>query len=187
MKVLSAHLWEKKEDVLHMPISVVLQQACVGKRTIVLACVCEGKNAGEAGVTESGYFTEGLTEWFHRVGIRLCERKEEEKAAKALGTEIARLEKENREYTAKNGLESRLHYWGIFLIEDRAWIFTRGECKGFLLNRRFQKKNMKEIIKRERLIGQQILLVRILHVENEKGFSFVKVDDIAKLRFLMKN
>lgn len=49
------------------------------------------------------------------------------------------------------------------------------------------KKNMKEIIERERLIGQQILLVRILHVENEKGFSFVKVDDIAKLRFLMKN
>lgn len=146
MKVLSAHLWEKKEDVSHMPISVVLQQACVGKRTIVLACVCEGKNAGEAGVTESGYFTEGLTEWFHRVGIRLCERKEEEKAATALGTEIARLEKENREYTGKNGLESRLHYWGIFLIEDRAWIFARGECKGFLLNRRFQKKNMKEII-----------------------------------------
>lgn len=49
------------------------------------------------------------------------------------------------------------------------------------------KKNMKEIIERERLIGQQILLVRILHVENEKGFSFVKVDDIAKWMDISKD
>lgn len=46
---------------------------------------------------------------------------------------------------------------------------------------------MKEIIERERLIGQQILLVRILHVENEKGFSFVKVDDIAKWMDISKD
>ncbi len=128
-----------------MPISLVLQQACVVRKTIVLACVCEGKNTGEAGVTESGYFTEGLTEWFHREGIRLCERKEEEKAAARLEGEILRLEKENREYAGRKGVESELHYWGIFMIEDKAWIFARGECKGFLLNRRFQKKNMREI------------------------------------------
>lgn len=128
-----------------MPISLVLQQACTNKKTIVLACVCESKNTKEAGVTESGYFTEGLTEWFHREGIRLCERKEEEKAAGRLESEIMRLEKENKEYAGKKSLESKLHYWGIFLIEDRAWIFARGKCKGFLLNRRFQKKNLREI------------------------------------------
>lgn len=146
MKVLSAHLWEKENNASYMPISLVLQQACAGKKTIVLACVCEGKNIGETGVTESGYFTEGLTEWFHRKGIRLCERKEEEKAADSLEREIARLEKENREYVGKKGLGFKLHYWGIFLIEDRAWIFAQGECKGFLLNRRFQKKNIREIL-----------------------------------------
>ena len=145
MKVLSAHLWEKKEDVSHMPISLVLQQACAGRKTIVLACVCEGKNTGEAGVTESGYFTEGLTEWFHRECIQLCERKEEERAADSLKREIVCLEKEACEYMNKKGLESKLHYWGILLIENRAWIFARGACKGFLLNRRFQKKNMREI------------------------------------------
>ncbi len=145
MKVLSAHLWEKEKDITHMPISLVLQQACINKKTIVLACVCESKNTKEAGVTESGYFTEGLTEWFHREGIRLCERKEEEKAAAGLEREIERLEKENRVYAGKKCLESKLHYWGIFMIEERAWIFARGESKGFLLNRRFQKKNMREI------------------------------------------
>lgn len=145
MKVLSAHLWEKKEEVSHMPISLVLQQACAGKKTIVLACVCEGKNTGETGVTESGYFTEGLTEWFHREGVRLCERREEEKAANCLEREILRLEKENREYAMRKGQGSKLQYWGIFMVEDKAWIFECGECKGFLLNRRFQKKNMREI------------------------------------------
>lgn len=145
MKVLSAHLWERENVVLHMPISLVLQQACTDKKMLTLACVCEGKSTGEIGVTESGYFTEGLTEWFHREGIRLCERKEEEKAVLCLEKEIARLEKENRDYTVRKGLESLLHYWGIFLVDDKAWIFAQGECKGFLLNRRFQKKNMREI------------------------------------------
>ena len=145
MKVLSAYLWEKEKYVSHMPISLVLQQACAGRKTIVLACVCEGKNTGETGVTESGYFTEGLTEWFHREGIRLCERREDDKATDSLFREIDRLEKENRDYVSKKGLVSKLDYWCIFLVEDRAWIYARGECKGFLLNRRFQKKNMREI------------------------------------------
>lgn len=145
MKVLSAHLWEKEKDVLHMPISLVLQQIRIGRQNIVLACVCESKNMGEVGVTESGYFTEGLTEWFHREALPLCERKEEEKAADSLFREIGRLEKECSEYVTKKALESKLHYWGILLVEDRAWIFAMGECKGFLLNRRFQKKNIREI------------------------------------------
>ena len=145
MKVLSAHLWEKGKDVSSMPISLVLQQAQVGNKLVMLACVCEGKNSGEIGVTESGYFSEGLTEWFHREAIRLCERKEEEKAAGSLHMEIGRLQKENQNYTGKRGVESKLHYWGIFLVEDKAWIFSRGECKGLLLNRRFQKKNLREI------------------------------------------
>lgn len=146
MKVLSAHLWEKEKDISHMPISLVLQQACIGRKNIVLACICEGKNVGEPGVTESGYFTEGLTEWFHREGVRLCERKEEKNAVSALYAEITRLEKENKDYIGRKGLEVSLHYWGIFLIEEKGWIFAQGDCKGFLLNRRFQKKNMREIL-----------------------------------------
>lgn len=36
-------------------------------------------------------------------------------------------------------------------------------------------KDMEEIVKKERLIGQQILLVRMIHVENERGFSFISI------------
>ncbi|MBR4084356.1 MAG: hypothetical protein IKK33_08760 [Lachnospiraceae bacterium] len=161
MKVLSAHLWEKEKGITHMPISLVLQQACIGRKTIDLVCVCEGKNAGETGITESGYFTEGLTEWFHREGIRLCERKEEEKAAAALYGEITCLEKENRDYTSRKGGKTNLHYWGMFLIEDRAWIFAQGDCKGFLLNHRFQKKNMREILLLQKSESKEWFQVKI--------------------------
>lgn len=161
MKVLSAHLWEKEKDITHMPISLVLQQACIGRKNIVLACICEGKNAGETGVMESGYFTEGLTEWFHREGVRLCERKEEEKAASALYAEITRLEKENRDYTGRKGLKTNLHYWGIFLIEEQVWIFAQGDCKGFLLNRRFQNKNIREIFLPQKLESRRLFPAKI--------------------------
>ena len=146
MKVLSAHLWEKGREDTSMPISVVLQQAEVRRKNVLLACVCEGKHEGETGVLESGYFTEGLTEWFHREGVKFCERKEGEKVADSLHSEVERLQKENREYMHKKNLFPNLHYWGIFMWENRAWIFAKGECKGYLLNRRFQKKNLREIV-----------------------------------------
>lgn len=41
-------------------------------------------------------------------------------------------------------------------------------------------KDMEEIIKRERLIGQHLLLVRMYHVENERGFSLIKIDQVAE-------
>lgn len=39
---------------------------------------------------------------------------------------------------------------------------------------------MEEIVKRERLIGQHILLVRMYHVENERGFSLIKIEQVAE-------
>lgn len=132
-----------------MCISLILQHAKVQKREVLLACVCESKNAGETGVTESGYFSEGLTEWFHREGVKLCDRKEiSEVPGEKLFREIQRLEEDVFAYLKKGEKESGLHYWGVLLWDSRAWFFARGDCKGYLLNRRFQKKNMREIIAR---------------------------------------
>ena len=41
-------------------------------------------------------------------------------------------------------------------------------------------KNVEEMIKKERLIGQKLLLVRIIHIENERGFSFIDIGHVAK-------
>jgi len=146
MNYVSAHLWEKEKE-RPMCISLILQHAKVQKREVLLACVCESKNTGEAGVTESGYFSEGLTEWFHREGVKLCERHEvTEVPGEKLFREIKRLEEESASYLRKYEKELHLHYWGVLLWDSRAWFFARGDCKGYLLNRRFQKKNIREII-----------------------------------------
>ncbi len=149
MNYISAYLWEKGKDS-PMGISLILQHASVCKREVLLACVCESKNTGEEGVTESGYFSEGLTEWFHREGVRLCERHEvTEVPVEKLSGEIRRLEEEISAYLQKSRKELRLHYMGVLLWESQACFFTRGECRGYLLNRRFQKKNLREILQKQ--------------------------------------
>lgn len=149
MNYISAHLWEKEKDG-PTGISLILQHALVCKREVLLACVCESKNTGEEGVTESGYFSEGLTEWFHREGVKLCEKKEvTEVPGDKLYGEIRRLEEEVDAYLRKMEKERQLHYWCVLLWESRAWFFARGECRGYLLNRRFQKKNVREILQKQ--------------------------------------
>ena len=150
MSFLSAYLWEKGSEESHMRISLLLQQAEVDKQNVLFACVCESENAGEAGITESGYFSEGLTEWFHREGISLLGRKEGNRGvSESLFREIDRLEGENADYLKRKGCVADLQYWGILVCEQRGWIFSRGECKGYLLNKRFQKKQIQEIISRK--------------------------------------
>lgn len=149
MNYVSAHLWEKEKNG-PTGISLILQHAKVGKREVLLACVCESENTGEEGVTESGYFSEGLTEWFHREGVKLCERRQvTELPGEKLSGEIRRLEKEIAAYLQRGGKELQLHYMGVLLWESRAWFFTKGKCKGYLLNRRFQKKNVREILQKK--------------------------------------
>ena len=149
MNYISAHLWEKGKE--HTTgISLILQHASVCKREVLLACVCESKNTGEEGVTESGYFSEGLTEWFHREGVKLCEnRKLTDTPGEKVCEEIRRLEEEIAAYLQKIKKEPQLHYMGVLLWESRAWFFHKGGCKGYLLNRRFQKKHVREILQKQ--------------------------------------
>lgn len=144
MKYSSAYLWEKGSSEERTPISIFLQQACVRKRRVLFACVCEGRNRDELGITESGYFTEGLVEWFHREGLRYCnKRMEPEALKKILEKEVKRILGEVQAYMKKLGGASDVHYRGILLWENYFLVFVQGEGNFCLLNRRFQKKNFR--------------------------------------------
>lgn len=145
MEYFSNYIWEKgnRED---MPVSLVLQYAKVRKKSVLLACVCESGNASEVAVTESGYFTEGLVEWFHRSFLKLCEgKRQDEEVEKHLQKETGRLQEEVGRFVRKKGLQEQLHYWGILLWDNRFWIFCKGDCEGYLVNRRFQKKHLRRL------------------------------------------
>ncbi len=140
----SAYLWEKGSNEKQSRVALVLQQALVCKREVMLACVCESKNEGEHGVIESGYFTEGLTEWFHKELLRICQKKNgEEELKKTLYKEIERLQKEIETYMRRHNKNFQLHYVGMVLWKNSFWLFKRGLSKGYVLNKRFNQKNIK--------------------------------------------
>lgn len=145
MEYYSNFLWEKgKEDCSR--VSLVLQHVQIRKKQVLLACVCESENLGEIGVTESGYFTEGLVEWFHRSFLKQCERNiSDGEAEKLLEQEILRLETDIKRFTERKQRKEALHYWGILLWENRFCIFHKGSCEGYLINKRFQKKHMRRL------------------------------------------
>ena len=145
MEYYSNFIWEKDNSGC-CRVSLVLQHVIVRKKSVALACVCESENAGEAGVTESGYFTEGLVEWFHKHFLKKCEGKmSEAEVEKLLQTEVRRLLKEEEGFLKKRKLQGQLHYWGILLWESQFCLFCRGTCEGYLINKRFGKKNIRRL------------------------------------------
>ena len=146
MNYTSAYLWEQGKTGEISRVSVVLQQVEVKNKQVVLACVCEGSTQGECGVTESGYFTEGLVEWFHRDFLKLCENKRRvEEVEKLLQKEVERLKAEVQKYIQKKGQKSYVNYFGMIFWENQFWTFTQGSCEAYLLNKRFNRKNMRRI------------------------------------------
>lgn len=145
MNYISAHLWERGGMEEQMRISLVLQQAQIKKKAVLLACVCQSDNEGKIGVMEGGYFSEGLVEWFHKEGVLCFEKGVLHEIEKGLRNEVEKLLEELEKFIEKNGRVPALHFWGILLWESDFWIFSKGNCEGYLLNRRFQKKNISSI------------------------------------------
>lgn len=180
MRCNSAYLWEKSRSDLEMPVSLLLQQALVCGKNVLLACVCEGRNGGRLGVTESGYFTEGLVEWFHREFLKKCERKtDEEVLEKALEKEIQRLQKELKHYMNKKMKDTGIHFWCMLLYDDSFFILAKGTCKGYLINRRFREKNFKEIILNEKEDGLCVLKGK---VQRKLGILICTDSYLSKLK-----
>lgn len=146
MKYSSAYLWEKGSGKDEMPVSLLIQQVGMKRKKVLFACVCEGKNKGKLGVTESGYFTEGLVEWFHREGLHFCEKKmNPESMKKLLEKEVKRMLEEVQYYVRKQCGELQLCFQGILLWDNYFLLFAMGEGNCYLINRRFQKKNLRSI------------------------------------------
>ena len=139
----STYLWEKAECQEYNPVSLVLQQVTVHKQDVLLACVCESKQEGKEGVAESGYFTEALVQWFHKDMLQLLEKRDAEKElGKSLQKEVDRITREISQHAAKERHIEALQCKGLLLLENRFWLFSKGQTQAWLLNRRFNRKHI---------------------------------------------
>ncbi len=142
----SAFLWEKGSCEEFSTISLVLQHAVIRHRQVLLVCICEGSVQGECGVTESGYFTEGLVEWFHKKFLILCEKKrKEEEIERLLRHEVERLSSDVQKYVQRKGGESVVQFTGMLFWDHLFWAFAQGDCPMYLVNKRFNRRQIKRI------------------------------------------
>ncbi len=144
MKMCSHYLWEKGHGMLCNPVSLVLQQAVCEKRQILFACVCDSVLEGKEGVAESGYFSERLTEWFHKRYLRrFVKNKEMEEALRDLQQERDMILRELKNAHRKKGLQMGLHFCVVLIQDTRFVMMQKGECPIFLLNKRYNTRQMK--------------------------------------------
>lgn len=144
MKFCSHYLWEKGQGILYNPVSVVLQQAEYEKRQILFACVCDSVLEGADGVAESGYFSERLTEWFHKRYLkRFVKNKEPEEALGDLHRERELILQELVRSHEKKRQESGLHFCVVLIQDNRFIMMRKGLCHIFLLNRRYNTRQIK--------------------------------------------
>ena len=117
---------------------MALQQVSRKKQHYLLACVCEGEMI-------SGYFTERLVEWFHGKFLQQTARHScsDKDICKSLEKELARIQRELAEFCMLKKMESVYQVWGILLWNDSAWLFQKGNAKGYLFNRRFNRRQRK--------------------------------------------
>lgn len=138
MQYYSHYIWESGSEEKNNPVSVALQQVSRKTQHYLLACICDGEMV-------SGYFTERLVEWFHgqflqQTAKRACSDKD---ICKSLEKELARIQGELAEFCMLKNQENSYQVWGILLWNDRAWLFQKGNAKGYLFNRRFNRRQRK--------------------------------------------
>ena len=156
MEFYSHYIWESGNGRKGNSSSVVLQHVYVKKHSCMLLCVCDGGRSRPVGKNEpssviSGYFTERLVEWFHEDYLSVIRRRSgemetENTIEKILRAELNKIGTELLEYGKQKEIEVILDVKGILLYDNRFWMFDKGNCCGYLFNRRFNRKQMKEII-----------------------------------------
>ena len=143
MKYFSHYIWEsgseEKENL--NPISVVLQQIRWRRQHYLLACICEGEGSNKEACEISGYVTAHLVEWFHgQFAGSLCRIDAGERVQKSLFKELGKIEGELWENGEEKTGRKTYHILGMLMCEQDFLCFARGNYKGYLFNRRFNRK-----------------------------------------------
>ena len=170
MNIFSHYIWESEGEKAN-PSSVVLQQIKVRKKSCILVFICDGKKEGDMGIYKAGRFAESLVEWFHHrcipVFVEVHGRYASDSKAETVWNKLQReLEKELLQNL------TCYEFSGMLLWEEHFFYFAKGETKGYLFNKRFNKKQCRDL--KEVLFGRdagEALLM--ISGELQKGVSLL--------------
>jgi len=150
MKYYSHYIWENGEVKGQNPISLVLQQAKLRKCRCLLACICDGTRSVKNESLVSGYVTERLVEWFHGKYLPTLQMKmKNTNIQHMLEEELNKIEEELQEFGRQKRIVADYDILGMAVWNDYFCCFWKGDCKGYIFNKRFnrkQRRNLKEAI-----------------------------------------
>ena len=153
MKYYSHYIWENGEVKGQNPVSLVLQQAKLRKGRCLLACICDGTRSVKNKSLVSGYVTERLVEWFHEKYLTTLQRPMNSiDIQHMLEEELTKIEEELEEFGRQKGIVADYDILGMAVWNDYFCCFWKGDCKGYIFNRRFnrkQRRNLKDVIYRK--------------------------------------
>jgi len=146
MRFFSHYIWESGSEEKGNPVSILLQQVSVKGHHCLLACICDGRKSTCTGSLVSGYFTERLVEWFHQDCLVLIQKRRlEDTIRKSLEAEFEKINAQLQEYGRRKDLMIGYDVRGILLWDNLCWIFGQGDYRGYLFNRRFNKKQRRNL------------------------------------------
>ena len=143
MKYYSHYIWENGDVKGQNPVSLILQQVKLRKGRCLLACICDGTRSIENKSLVSGYITERLVEWFHGKCIPTLQiTMNDAKIRHMLAEELAKIEEEVKEFEKQKGITADYDILGMTVWNDCFCCFWKGDCKGYIFNKRFNRKHV---------------------------------------------
>ena len=162
MKYYSHYIWESGAAKGQNPVSLVLQQAKLRKGRCLLVCICDGTRSIENENLVSGYVTERLVEWFHGKYIPALQMPMSgTNIRRMLEEELVKIEEELEEFGRQKDIAADYDILGMTVQNDCFCCFWKGDCKGYIFNKRFnrkQRRNLKEVICQKKEEGQMQLV-----------------------------
>lgn len=149
MGIVSGHHWCTSRSNINNLSSISVQHVIKNKRDFFMSCICEIHHTESSlqgiHLGLSGYFSEQLTHWFYQKVLEKMQMKDVKLIEKMLMNKVNHIKKEITSFlTKKNGIVS--YDFSIFLLyDDFFWYVCEGNHKLSVLNKRFTRKNMRNL------------------------------------------
>lgn len=141
MKYFSHYIWESGSEEKANPVSLVLQQVKYRGKHLLFACICEAEKGCEEAGYVSGYVTACLVEWFHKQYLKQWyDQSVGERLRRAVVKEMEKIDGELESYADEHHICVKYHILGMLMCEHDFVCIAKGEPKGYLFNRRFNRK-----------------------------------------------
>lgn len=149
MGIVSGYHWCTSRSNINNLSSISVQHVIKNKRDFFMSCICEihhtESRAQDVNLGLSGYFCEQLTHWFYQKVLENVRMQDVKLIEEMLLDKVNHIKKEIASFLTKKKGMVRYDFSIFLLYDDLFWYVCEGNHKLFVLNKRFTRKNMRNL------------------------------------------